>query len=162
MTFWKGIDFMNINTKTCDNKSVGILAWWDGKLLLIERAKYPFGFAPPAGHVDNLNSFEEAAREELKEEVGLNILNIKLIWEGRKKNKCRRKGGSWHYWKIYKVKTSGDIKRSLDETKQVGWYTKKEIKKLADMTSRYLKRNINDEEWKKNPGLEPVWLERVN
>lgn len=61
-------------TKKCDNKSVGMLVWRDGSLLLIERRKPPFGFAPPAGHIDGDDSFEESAKRELKEEVGLEMI----------------------------------------------------------------------------------------
>ena len=67
-----------------------MLVWRDGKLLLIKRARPPYGFAPPAGHVDTHSSFEVAARKELKEEVGLDTESIKLIVEGRKDNPCRR------------------------------------------------------------------------
>ena len=83
--------------KKCDHKSVGILVMRDGKLLLIERKKPPFGFAPPAGHIDEHGGFEEAAINELKEEVGLDVLSLKLAAEGRKENPCRR-GSAWHYW----------------------------------------------------------------
>lgn len=136
-----------------------MLVWEDDKLLLIERANPPYGFAPPAGHIDNFGSFEEAARQELKEEVGLFAVNIKLIGEGRKENKCRREGGLWHHWKIYNVKAEGSVNRSQDETKQVGWYTKNDLTKLAERTTQYTEGNINEEEWKNNPGIEPVWLE---
>ena len=76
--------------KKCDNKSVGMLVWRDGGLLLIERKKPPFGSALPAGHIDGDNSFEESAKRELQEEVGLETQNIKLLIEGRKENPCRR------------------------------------------------------------------------
>jgi len=146
-------------TKICDNKSIGMLVWKNEKLLLIERARPPFGFAPPAGHVDDFGSFEEAAKQELKEEVGLDAMDIKLIGEGRKENQCRRKGGSWHYWKIYKVIADGVVERSMNETKQAGFYTKDDISKLAERTKQYVTGDIDEEEWKDNPGIEPVWAE---
>ena len=133
-------------SKVCDHTSVGMLVWNGDKLLLIERAKFPFGFAVPAGHVDDDISFgdetnnheaayQKTARRELKEEVGLDAVGLELITEGRKENPCRREGGSWHYWKFYKANVSGDIAskvvRSLDETKNVGWYTKTQIQELA-------------------------------
>jgi len=40
--------------------------------------------------------------------------------EGRKENPCRREGGSWHYWKLYKENAIGEVVRSKDETKQDG------------------------------------------
>ncbi|MBU0570196.1 NUDIX domain-containing protein [Patescibacteria group bacterium] len=146
-------------TKVCDNTSVGMLVYKNKKILLIERKKYPFGFAIPAGHVDNKGSFENAAREELEEEVGLKIKNLKLIKEGRKENPCRREGGFWHYWKIYKVEAEGKLKPSENETKQAGWYTKKQIEKLTKRTKQYLAGKISEDNWGTSPGLEPVWYE---
>lgn len=146
-------------TKVCDNKSVGMLIRRDDEILLIERKKPPFGFAPPAGHVDDKGSFKRAAREEVEEEVGLTPREIKLIAEGRKENPCRREGGTWHYWKIYQVETDGELKRSEDETKQAGWFSVDQIKSLVQRTEKYLAGKILEEEWQKSPGIEPVWRE---
>lgn len=145
-------------TEKCDNQSVGMLVWKDDKLLLIERKKFPFGFAPPAGHIDGDSSFEEAAGRELKEEVGLEAKSFKLIIEGRKENPCRR-GASWHYWKIYRIETEGEIKMSEDEAKQADWFGREKINELALKTEEYLRNRISKEEWQKFPGLEPVWYE---
>ena len=145
--------------KICDHTSVGMFVWKNDKLLLIERAKFPFGFAVPAGHVDGDKTFEDSAIRELKEEVGLNAENLELVIEKRKENPCRREDGTWHYWKIYKVVTTGDIERSKDETKKAGWYTKEQIKKLADRTEEYNNKKITEDDWNKNPGLEPVMYE---
>ncbi|NCN22468.1 NUDIX hydrolase [Candidatus Falkowbacteria bacterium] len=143
----------------CDNKSVGMLVWRDEKLLLIERKKKPFGFAPPAGHLDGDNSFEQAAKRELKEEVGLDANKIELIIEGRKENPCRREGGTWHYWKIYKIEANGEVKRSEDETKQANFFTKDDLLSLALKTEQYINGRITQEDWEKSPGLEIVWYE---
>ena len=78
----------------CDHKSVGMIVRKDDNILLIERRKKPFGFAPPAGHIDGDKTFEESAVRELKEEVGLAATSIKLLIEGRKENHCRR--GRWN------------------------------------------------------------------
>lgn len=136
-----------------------MLVWRDEKLLLIERKKPPFGFAPPAGHVDGDNSFEIAAKRELKEEIGLEAGTIELLIKGRKNNPCRREGGNWHYWKIYKVEAEGEIKRSEDETKQAIFYGKDILLSLADKTEKYLHGDINQNDWESSPGLEPVWYE---
>lgn len=146
-------------TKVCDNKSVGMLIWKNEKLLLIERKLFPFGFAPPAGHVDDKGNFENAAKEEVQEEVGLNLVKLKLLTEGKKNNKCRRDGGSWHYWKIYEAEANGTIKPSQDETKQVGWYSTQQIKELAKRTEEYQLEKISNEKWQDSPGIETVWYE---
>jgi len=146
-------------SKKCDNKSVGMLVWRGDKLLLIERKKPPFGFAPPAGHVDDKGSYIKAAKEELEEEVGLTPTKITLITEGRKNNPCRREGGSWHYWKVYRAETKGKPKPNKDETKQAAWYSKEQIKFLAKRTNAYLGKKIEEHEWQSSPGIEPVWYE---
>ena len=143
----------------CDHKSVGMLIWNGDKLLLIERRKPPYGFAPPAGHVDGHGSFEDAAKAETKEEVGLEAKNLKLLIEGRKENPCRREGGTWHYWKIFEAKTEGKVMASPDETKQYGWYTREQIRELAKKTKSYVSGEMSEAEWQSSPGIEPVWKE---
>lgn len=108
--------------------------------------------------MDNKGSFENAAKEEVEEEVGLSPKEIKLLVEGRKENPCRREGGAWHYWKIYQVEAEGEIKRSEDETKQAGWFTLDRVRELAQRSERYLAGKIPEEEWQQSPGIEPVWL----
>jgi ADP-ribose pyrophosphatase YjhB (NUDIX family) len=144
--------------KICDNKSVGMIIKKGDKILLIERKKFPFGFAPPAGHLDG-DTYERSAKRELEEEVGLTAKNLKLIYKGKKENPCRRQNGSWHYWKIYSADFIGEIKRSKEETKQAGWYSPIQIRNLANGTELYGDKIISDEEWQKSPGLELVWYE---
>lgn len=151
-------DKQEAKVKVCDNKSVGMIIKKDGRILLIERRKPPFGFAPPAGHLDG-DTFDHSAVRETEEEVGLKTENIKLLSEGRKENKCRRTGGDWHYWKIYEVVSEGEVKRSEDETKQAGWFSAEQIKQLAQKTQGYVDRKISEDEWQQSPGLEPVWCE---
>lgn len=143
--------------KVCDHTSVGILVWNQNKLLLIERKNFPFGFAPPAGHLDGDN-FENGARRELKEEVGLDATSLKRVIEGKKENKCKRENGGWHDWEIFEAQTSGDVIGSQDETKKVGWYSKDEIKTLAERTESYLSGKVNETDWQLSPGLEEVWF----
>ncbi len=136
-----------------------MLVYNEDRLLLIERARFPFGFAIPAGHVDHDKSYEEAAVRELKEEVGLEVKSLTLAAEGKKTNPCRREGGTWHYWKIYRVEFEGELERSADETKQANWYDVSRIQQLAKKTLSYNAKEISDEEWAKDPGLEPVMYE---
>ncbi|MEK7183693.1 MAG: NUDIX domain-containing protein [Patescibacteria group bacterium] len=143
----------------CDHTSVGMLIWRDGKLLLIERKKGVLGFAPPAGHIDDHGSPEDAVRQEVLEEVGLTTTKIELLIEGRKDNACRREGGSWHHWKIYTVEASGEIARSESETKQAGFYSVAELRQLALKTEAFIRGEIDADTWAVAPGIEPVWYE---
>ncbi|KKQ44497.1 MAG: hypothetical protein US63_C0026G0016 [Candidatus Moranbacteria bacterium GW2011_GWC2_37_8] len=135
-----------------------MLVWKGEKLLLIERAKFPFAYAPPAGHCDG-DDFEFTAKKELEEEVGLQTKSLKLLTEGRKENPCRRIDGTWHYWQIFEVEVAGEVKRSEEETKQYKWVTKNELNLLAKRTEDFTAGKISEEEWGKNPGLEIVWYE---
>ena len=144
----------------CDHTSVGMLIKnKSGNLLLIERKLFPYGFAPPAGHVDKHGSYEQAAEDEVREEVGLSAIKLKLIAQGRKENKCRRIAGDWHYWKIYKVEAEGELKPSQNETKQAGWFNGEQVMFLAKRTGEYLKGGISESSWQDHPGLEAVWYE---
>ena len=127
--------------KICNHTSVYMVVERGDKLLVIERNVFPFNYALPAGHVDEGESYEQAAVRELKEEVGLNAKKLELLAEGRVSNPCSRAGGSWHYWKVYRIEADGEVKRSERETKAVGWYTKEEIRNLPP------------------PGYEPIMFE---
>ena len=145
--------------KICDHTSVGMLVWNDDKLLLIERMKFPFGFSCPAGHVDGDNSYEESAKRELKEEVGLDAAGLELEIEGRRDNKCRREDGGWHHWKVYSVDANGEVDSSKDETKGFVWADKDKINELGLKTEKYRNGEISEDDWQSSPGIEPVWYD---
>lgn len=130
-----------------------------GRLLLIERGRPPYGYAPPAGHVDGRKSFEEAARAELAEEVGLVANRLDLVIEGRKNNPCRRENGTWHFWRIYVVDALGDVLPNPSEAKRYLWCTRANLEEFKCRTDRYLKGELADTDWMREPGLEPVWRE---
>lgn len=139
-----------------------MLVWRNQRLLLIERQKPPFGFAPPAGHVDSHGSYEAAARNELYEEVGLVAERLELVAEGRKNNSCRRQDGNWHYWKIFLVTASGNVTPSDLEVRQIRWCSKQELNSLKRRTKLYLSGRLSDVKWETSPGIESVWYEWLN
>ena len=71
--------------KTSDGKllhySVGAVIEKDGKYLLVDRVKPPFGFAGLAGHVDEGESPDATIVREIMEESGLKVVNSKLLFE---------------------------------------------------------------------------------
>lgn len=140
----------------CDHTSVGIVVERDGRILLIERARGAIGFALPAGHVDGDTNYEAAAVRELHEETGLRGLHLELLATARKENLCRREGGTWHQWKVYRAVAEGNIVPSRDEAKRVGWYSLEERKTLAKRTKDYQTGKITETDWQAFPGLEPV------
>lgn len=110
--------------------SVGALIQRDGRYLLIERGVMPFGFAGPAGHIDDGETAEKALLREVKEEVGLKITASELLFEEEVGSNLCSRGVSIHYWSLFKCEVSGELKRNERETKSAGWYSPGEIKKL--------------------------------
>ncbi len=84
---------------------------------------------------------------------------MQLLIEGKKDNSCRREGGNWHYWKIYKIESNGEIQRSKNETKQVDFFSIADLLLLADKTEKFMRGEIDRDTWEKSPGLEPIWHE---
>lgn len=110
--------------------SVGALIKKDNKYLLIDRATPPFGFAGPAGHINEGEDVAEALKRETKEETGLKIEDCKLLFEEELDWNWCSAGIQVHYWYLYECKAAGKFSRDVRETKSIGWYSVEEIKKL--------------------------------
>lgn len=161
----------------CDHLSVGVIARDNqGRILLIERRKYPFGWAPPSGHCDG-DIYPIACCKEFNQETGLRVVGAPrpiIPKNPRKEFKCRR-GGQYHHWQIFEVNWTGDLKPSDSETKNARWCSVEEITILAQKTEKYLQRlkfastlqeeleasmtKLVEKDWRASPGLEPVWYE---
>lgn len=151
--------------KWCDNQSVGVvLKNQQGELALLKRGRYPVGMAPAAGHIDAHGTPEQAAIDELHEELGVDLaingLTKTVIEHRLVKNLCRRPGGEYHIWNIYEATIDGaELKPDPHETKGAGWYALGAVQALANRTKLYMNRDINEREWRNNPGLEVVWYD---
>ncbi|MDP3697636.1 MAG: NUDIX hydrolase [Candidatus Taylorbacteria bacterium] len=162
----------------CDNTSVGIIARDNqDRILMIQRKKYPFGYACPAGHCDG-DAYPRACHKEFEEETGLKVVGAPhpvIPKNPRKENKCRR-GGEFHYWQLFEVNWTGELRQNEEETKWVGWMAVEEVRHLAAKTQEYVRRwklagqamerswtegirESLEKEWEKSPGLEIVWYE---
>ena len=158
-------------TKRCDNASVGVLVErTDGngqpRWLFIWRNTFPFSVAPVAGHVfDEHDSYTDAARAELKEEVGLDVAEVH--WTpvgGWQPNRCRREPGpmgTGHQWEVY-VAYAGlrvpELRPSEREVKLARWLSAPEVQLLANRTLLHVQGRVDDEDWRSAPGIEPVWV----
>lgn len=110
--------------------SAGAVIEKDGKIFLIDRAVPPLGFAGPAGHIDEGEEPEESLKREVKEETGLDVTQMELLFNEELDWNWCSKGVGVHQWYLYKCQVSGEINRNKRETKSAGWYDKSEIKKL--------------------------------
>lgn len=148
-------------TKECDNTSVGVIIEnSDGRIALLERAKFPPGLAPPAGHIDEHGSPEQAAISEVREEIGLVIpperLTLTPIANRLVHNKCRRSGGDHHYWTVFTATQKGLLTPDTQETKGAGWFTQDQLQRLAECA---LESEQGGADGQKNPVLERVWVD---
>lgn len=146
--------------KVCDNTSVGVIIQNEAReVLLMNRARFPFGLAAPAGHIDTHGSPEQTATAEVYEEVGLYIplSGLEKLIDARKvDNKCRRKGGDHHIWTVFSARNiSGHIVASKDETKGAGWYAPEVLQVLADRT----RQSTGKETHVGAQVLELIWLD---
>lgn len=98
------------------------------KILLLDRVNIPYGWAGPAGHVDKGETLDESLIRETKEEVGLDLIDYKLVghelvpW-----NNCRKhKGHEWHIYEV--IKWQGELIPPSKEAKDIKWFTVNEIK----------------------------------
>jgi len=110
--------------------SVGAVIRKDGKYLLIDRVKTPFGLAGPAGHVDIDEEPERALLREIEEETGLKVTSKTLLFEEELDwNQCS-KGVGIHHWYLYECEVSGSLNKNEQEAKSIDWYTVEEIREL--------------------------------
>jgi len=97
---------------------------------MIERMKFPPGWACIAGHIDDTDSSpDEALIREVEEESGLNVTKYELLFEEEINNPCRR-GVEYHYWYVYKCEVSGNIVKNESETKDIRWI---DIDKISNL-----------------------------
>jgi 8-oxo-dGTP pyrophosphatase MutT (NUDIX family) len=147
--------------KTCDNTSVGVIITnAAGDYLMFERATFPPGVAPVAGHVDTHGTVRDAAEAEVREEVGLTVVSLSEITSGWRNNRCRRLPGPrgvGHQWTVFHAVVTGDLAPSVRETRNVRWIPAADLQALADRTSAYAFGFVTDADFAARPGLEPVW-----
>ena len=119
--------------KICDNKSVGIIIKDGDRYALIKRINYPVSFAFVAGHVDD-DSFEDAAKKEVMEEVRVKTVTLKLVLDKQFPNPCKRQNGSYHPWQVFEaVAWAGELHAGSD-AKEAFWISQTELKMLAKRT----------------------------
>ncbi|SNT60642.1 NUDIX domain-containing protein [Streptosporangium subroseum] len=149
-------------TAQCDNRSVGVIIQRDdGQYLMFDRATFPAGVAGAAGHIDDHGDGADAARAEVAEELGLTATSLTLELTAWRSNRCRRlpgQAGVGHQWELYRAEVSGTLNPSVRETRNVRWLRDVELQELADQTAAYAAGLMTDEEFAKDPGIEPVWV----
>lgn len=112
----------------------------EGKYLLVDRKKPPFGFAGIAGHIDDGEDAYSALVREVKEESGLVVRRARFLEDMEiSNNKCRH-GIDKHYWFLFECECAGTVCKEDDGAHSIGWYSPAEVERLA-----------------REDKLEPVW-----
>ncbi|MGA5819960.1 NUDIX hydrolase [Kitasatospora sp. NPDC094028] len=149
--------------KDCDNTSVGVVITdHQGRYLMFDRATFPVGTAPAAGHIDDHGSARDAARAEVEEELGLTVTGLTRVTGCWRDNPCRRRPGArgtGHDWTVYRATVTGDLAPSARETKNVRWIPPAALQELVDRTVAYAHGWVTDAEFEAEPGIEPVWVQ---
>lgn len=110
--------------------SVGAIIKREDKILMIDRAIFPPGFACLAGHIEAGENPEDALIREISEESGLKLISSQLLCEEEvDPNLCSR-GVPIHYWYVYECVCEGNSVLFPTEEKSIDWYTVAEIKQL--------------------------------
>lgn len=113
--------------------SVGALVQNENnEYFLMDRKYEPYGFAGMAGHVDAGEYPLQALMREGREEMGVELHNVRpILAEEVTWNHCRNDGVhrvEVHYWHLYGARVhSLDVKVSDHETARWGWFTAEEI-----------------------------------
>lgn len=111
--------------------SVGAIIEKDGRYLLIDRVKPPFGFAGLAGHIDEGENEITALLREVQEESDLRVVKHSLLYEEELDwNRCS-KDIKVHYWYLFECQVDGEISRNFRETHSIGWYSPDEMRELT-------------------------------
>jgi 8-oxo-dGTP pyrophosphatase MutT (NUDIX family) len=148
-------------TKHCDNRSVGVIITdGQGRYLVFDRNTFPPGAAACAGHVDDHGTDEDAARNEVLEEVGLVVDLLVPLASGWRDNPCRRLPGPkgvGHDWTVYIATAHGALVPSPRETRNARWVTRPQLQILFARTLDLAVNTISLAEFENLPGLEPSW-----
>lgn len=156
-----------LSESVCDGTSVGVLVVDEpGNLLMFERATFPVGLAPVAGHLDDHGDAFAAAEAEVGEELGLKIVDTpRLLAHGWRPNVCQRTPDATpvlhrpgHFWTVLVASVEGTLDPSPRETRNARWMSLDEVAEHARITAAWVAGDVADETFATAPGLEPVWM----
>jgi len=112
------------------HRSVAAVIKKDGKILMLNRVNFPFGWACPAGHVEEGENPKMAMIREVKEETGIDVKKCRLILhEFIEWNECKQ-GVRGHDFFVYEILNwDGETKGNV-ESKDLKWIDADEIKNI--------------------------------
>lgn len=99
----------------------------DGAILLIDLNKFPFGHTIPAGHVNVTENSSEACVREIKEEVGLDVQNLEMVYQGEIWGDSCSRGADIHMWTFYAASAVAEKIFLNEESKSYKWLAVKDF-----------------------------------
>ncbi|GGQ33305.1 8-oxo-dGTP pyrophosphatase MutT (NUDIX family) [Actinomadura coerulea] len=154
------------NPKRCDGHSAGVIITDPVLGVLIGVIPDGRGWSGVGGHVfDEFPSYGEAARGEVRQETGLEVVSLDPLFRKpkRRRNPCKRGDGPFgvgHKWQLYRA-TVADVEELRCDEKSfhnLRWVSEAQLQELADRTLLYVKGEITPDEWKQEPGLTLSWV----
>jgi len=91
----------------------------DGRVLLVRRSNEPLGWALPGGFIDYGESAEDAARREVREEVGISVLLTDLLGVYSRPDRDPRH----HTLTVVYIGRSRDTPAAGDDAAEVGEFS---------------------------------------
>ncbi len=107
--------------------TVDIIIERDGRVALIERKNTPFGWALPGGFVNEGESVEQAAVREAKEETGLDVALVDLLYV----YSDPRRDPRHHTLSVVFVATARGTAHAGDDARSVKWFRLDELPTLV-------------------------------
>jgi 8-oxo-dGTP diphosphatase len=114
--------------------TVDIIIEIDSRIVLIERANPPYGWALPGGFVDYGESFETAAMREAKEETGLTVENLEQF----RTYSDPKRDARMHTASTVFTATATGVPIAGDDAKNAGLFTRQDLPELAFDHARIL------------------------
>ncbi|HEX5774875.1 MAG TPA: NUDIX domain-containing protein, partial [Candidatus Paceibacterota bacterium] len=102
--------------------SVGAIIKRDGGFLLFDRVRPPYGFAGPAGHVEEGEEPHDAVVREVSEETGLKVLSSTFLFDEELADDTCRHGVHVHRWRLYECQVEGELLPAADEARGMGYF----------------------------------------
>jgi 8-oxo-dGTP pyrophosphatase MutT (NUDIX family) len=112
------------------HESVGAIVRRETRLLLFHRCRFPIGWTIPAGHREVGCKPEREVRREVLEEVGLEVVDARPVWDEPVllSDRCRR-GADLHRWHLFEAEVEGEV-RLGEEGDGFGWYSPEQVERL--------------------------------
>jgi 8-oxo-dGTP pyrophosphatase MutT (NUDIX family) len=113
------------------HESVGAIVRRRSKILLFHRRRYPIGWTIPAGHIERDTEPEEEMKREVLEEVGLEVVRSRRLWEGTPLlGDCCRRGADLHRWHLFEIEAEGEVELN-EEGDDYRWFEAGELRELS-------------------------------